>query len=328
MAQRLIDTKAPSEIMVLECQPKTIQPTEANPIELLIADKRSEATRRAYRADLCAFFCGEPSVIEVKRFVSQPAPKLALELTVYKNSLIQRGLAEATINRRLAALRSLIKLAHRLGYATSDGRGLVDSEKVVHYRDTRGVDIETLRQLLQAPDGNSAQGLRDAAILRLLCENALRRAEVCGLDVGDFSPSHHTLMLAGKGRGTQKQPITLSERCSTALVTYLLRSGHMTDYGGALFRNLDRRPRHHHQRLSSDGLYYLVQHYGEAIGVQNLTPHKLRHSAITAALDATGGDVRKVQRLSRHADLRTLSIYDDSRQDFQGEVTSLLSDLL
>lgn len=328
MNQFRLDTDSQQSLAVLETEFETLQPTEANPVELLIADKRSAATRRAYRADLCAFFCGEPAVAEVKRFVAQPASKLALELTVYKNSLIQRGLAEATINRRLAALRSLIKFAHRLGYATSDGRGLVDSEKVIRYRDTRGVDIETMRQLLQAPDENSVQGLRDRAILRLLCENALRRAEVCGLGVGDFSASQSTLMMAGKGRGTQKQPITLSERCSAAIVAYLLRSGHMTDGAGPLFRNLDRRPRHHRQRLSSDGLYYLIQQYGELIGVPNLTPHKLRHSAITAALDATGGDVRKVQRLSRHADLRTLSIYDDSRQDFQGEVTNILSELI
>ncbi len=44
-----------------------------------------------------------------------------------------------------------------------------------------------------------------------------------------------------------------------------------------------------------------------------LTPHKLRHSAITAALDATGGDVRRVQRLSRHARLETVMVYDDNR---------------
>ncbi|MBV9467904.1 MAG: tyrosine-type recombinase/integrase [Abitibacteriaceae bacterium] len=309
-------------------QPVNSAVEKINPFELLIADKRSEATRRAYRADLEAFFCGNPSVEEVGRFVAQPAAKIALELAVYKNSLLQKGLAEATINRRLAAIRSLLKLAHRLGYASTDGRNLVDSEKIIAYRDTRGVDLETLRQLLQTPGTGDLRGLRDTAILRLFCENALRRAEVYGLNVGDFSASQRTLMIAGKGRGTQRQPVTLSERGVEAIVGYLLRAGHATDQSGPLFRNLDHRPQHLRQRLTSDGLFYLVKSYGEAIGVKNLTPHKLRHSAITAALDATGGDVRKVQRLSRHADLRTLSIYDDNRSDFQGEVTGVLSDLL
>ena len=46
------------------------------------------------------------------------------------------------------------------------------------------------------------------------------------------------------------------------------------------------------------------------------------------ALDASEGNVRKVQKLSRHADLRTLTVYDDNRTDAQGEMTGLLSGLL
>jgi len=38
-------------------------------------------------------------------------------------------------------------------------------------------------------------------------------------------------------------------------------------------------------------------------------PHRLRHSVITAALDATEGNVRKVQKLSRHKNLNTLMVY-------------------
>jgi integrase/recombinase XerC len=49
---------------------------------------------------------------------------------------------------------------------------------------------------------------------------------------------------------------------------------------------------------------------------------------ITAALEATNGDVRKVQKLSRHSDLNTLMIYDDNRKNQQGEVTDLLADLV
>ena len=38
-------------------------------------------------------------------------------------------------------------------------------------------------------------------------------------------------------------------------------------------------------------------------------PHRIRHSVITAALDATEGNVRKVQKLSRHKNLNTLMVY-------------------
>jgi len=51
----------------------------------------------------------------------------------------------------------------------------------------------------------------------------------------------------------------------------------------------------------------------------------LRHAAITEALDITRGDVRAVQKFSRHRDLRTLTVYDDNRRDLAGEVAKLVA---
>ena len=57
-----------------------------------------------------------------------------------------------------------------------------------------------------------------------------------------------------------------------------------------------------------------------------ISPHRVRHSSITATLDATGGNVQAVQQLSRHAKPETLMRYDDNRKDLQGEVMGLLGD--
>ncbi len=312
---------------------------EHDPIALLLADKRSPATRRAYASDLAAFFGtpGQaPDRAAVAAFLSLTAPEVALRLATYKAGMLTAGLAEATVNRRLAAVRSLLKFSHRLGLAQTDGRGLVDSEKVTAYRDTRGTDLKALRRLLALPAELHGPGtlrtLRDGALLRLLAENALRRAEVCALSVGDFSLTEKRLYVLGKGRGSQKAPVTLSGKCAAALAAYLVAAGHAGDEAGPLFRNLDRRhtrtdPARAGGRLAPDGLHDLIAAYGDRLGLK-LSPHKIRHSAITAALDASGGDVRKVQKLSRHADLRTLTLYDDNRADHQGEMTGLLSGLL
>jgi len=44
-------------------------------------------------------------------------------------------------------------------------------------------------------------------------------------------------------------------------------------------------------------------------------------------LDASGGNVRAAQRLSRHTSLNTLQVYDDNRQDLQGEASEILASL-
>src|SRR4051794_29978685 len=250
-------------------------------LRLLLADKRSEATKRAYAADLRDFFGEDLSPREVEGFVTMPPAEIARLLATYKADLLDRGLAEATINRRLAAIRSLLKFCHRLGWSQTDGRSLVDGERVVAYRDTRGVALETVKKLYAAADTGDLAGLRDVALLRLLCENALRRAEVCALSVEDFRPAERRLYVLGKGKGTQKEPETLSDRTVEALTRYLTAAGHAAEPRAPLLRNVDPRPEYHGQRLTGDGIYHIVRDLGARVGLASLTPHKLRHTAIT-----------------------------------------------
>ncbi|MCC2671269.1 MAG: Site-specific recombinase XerD [Armatimonadetes bacterium] len=296
-------------------------------LTLLLADKRSEATRRAYAADLRDFFGQDLSPREVEQFVTQAPAEIARVLTTYKAELLQRGLTEATINRRLAAIRSLLKFCYRLGWSQTDGRSLVEGERVTAYRDTRGVSAEMVKKLFAVADTRDLTGLRDLALLRLLCENALRRAEVCSLDVADFQPLEKRLYILGKGKGTQKEPETLSDRAVEALQRYLNAAGHGADPKAPLLRNVDPRPEYNGLRLTGDGIYHIVRDLGARVGVPTLTPHKLRHTAITIALDLTDGNVRAVRDLSRHARLETLQRYDDNRRNFQGSVSEKLSNL-
>lgn len=296
-------------------------------LRLLLDDKRSPATKRAYAADLRDFFGEDLNPREVESFVTQSPAEIARLLATYKASLLERRLSEATINRRLAAIRSLLKFCYRLGWSQTDGRSLVEGERVVAYRDTRGVTAETVKKLFTVADTGDLTGLRDLVLLRLLCENALRRAEVCTLDVADFRALERRLYVLGKGKGTQKEPETLSERAVEALNRYLVAAGHGSLPEAPLLRNVDPRPEYNGQRLTGDGLYHIVQDLGARVGIPNLTPHKLRHTAITIALDLTNGNVRAVRDLSRHARLETLQRYDDNRQDFQGSMSNQLSNL-
>jgi integrase/recombinase XerC len=293
-------------------------------MSMLLADKRSENTKRAYKADLVDFFGREPTQEDLAAFFAQDQSSMAVCLNAYKADLLSKGIAEATINRRLAAVKSLLRYARRIGQCSVDPAGLVDAEKVKAYRDTTGIDQDAVKRLLQAPDTSTLRGKRDAAILRLLWENGLRRAEVCKLDITDLLPTEKRLYILGKGKGTQKEGVTLSERAVTAILEYLQADGRLGAADGPLFVTCDRRGQG--TRLTADGLYYTVNYYAKRAGIdKRLSPHRIRHSAITAALDATGGDVRKVQKLSRHAKIETLMIYDDNRKDAQGEVTDLLS---
>ena len=81
------------------------------------------------------------------------------------------------------------------------------------------------------------------------------------------------------------------------------------------------------RRLSGTDIFRILQGYADAAGVK-ISPHRVRHSAITAFLDVSEGDMRSAQSLSRHKDPRTLMIYDDNRQGLQGKATKALGTLL
>jgi integrase/recombinase XerC len=59
-----------------------------------------------------------------------------------------------------------------------------------------------------------------------------------------------------------------------------------------------------------------------------MSPHRVRLKARKAALDATGGNIRKVQKLSLNADPRTLMIYDDNRNKDLWSMSELLTLML
>lgn len=295
----------------------------------LLADKRSQNTRRAYARDLKDFFMittgRDPSAQLVAEFLGlERFAAIALVLK-YKAHLIERGLTEATVNRRLAAIKSLCRYAQKVGQCQWSLEE-IQGERIKSYRDTSGVAVDSFRQVLATCDRNTMAGKRNYAIFRLLWDNALRRGEVCKLNRADFDPDLRTLQILGKGRGTQAERVDLSQGTASAIGDWLAHAPLATPQA-PIFIALDNA--HFGHRLTGNAIYQLVREAAQACGFSKiLSPHRCRHSAITAALNATGGNVREVQKLSRHSKLETLLIYDDNRAGVQGKVSGLLGGLV
>ena len=297
----------------------------------LLADKRSENTRRAYARDLADFFTtmtGSPATPEnTQRFLSLSRGQANMTVADYKSKLIERDLAEATVNRRLAAIRSMVKLAKILGAV--DWELNVQGEREAKYRDTRGVAPSDVRAILSLCNLATLKGSRDYALLRLLWDNALRRGEIVKLNVGDFDAASRRLSILGKGKGSQKEHIDLSDKTAQALTGWLQARAEVQDgieASDPLFVAVDNATGG--ARLSSTAIYKTVRSYAKAAGiVRMLSPHRIRHSAITAALEATNGNVVAVQKLSRHSKIETVMVYEDNRRAYQGEVTNMLAAL-
>ncbi len=292
-----------------------------------LARSRSPHTKRMYRSNINAFFQSlgvEPTPPPLAQFLLLDSHQAFELVSQYHGSLVAQKLAPATINQKLAAIKSLVTYANQIGkchYTLTN----IKAEKLQSYRDTKGIPFDQFKLMLSAVDTSKLKGIRDLAILLLLWGNALRRSEVVNCDVRDYSAVSGELIITGKGKIGQPETITLGKTAIGALDTWLLARGEVTP-DSPLFGAV--HPGYWGHRLNTHSIYKLVQKYAQLAGIDKvMSPHRIRHSSITEALNLTNGDVRKVQKLSRHSNLNTLMLYDDNRQNLQGEVTSMLDDL-
>lgn len=281
---------------------------------------RTPRTLEAYGQDLRDFarWSGAKTSDEaVSAFLSRGKGEANITAHAYRADLLEHGLSPSSVNRRLAALRSLVKLARLFNLVdfTLDVEGV----KSKSYRDTRGPGRNGVRLLLdELEHRQDPKAKRDFALVRLLYDLGLRRGEAVALDLSDVDLKAGTVSILGKGR-TEKEALTLPDETKTALEAWVAARG---DEEGPLFVNFDRASKG--KRLTGRSVARFLAALGDAVGLK-VRPHGLRHAAITEALDKTNGNMRAVQRFSRHRDSRVLGLYDDNRQDLGGEVARLVA---
>ncbi|MEH1873055.1 tyrosine-type recombinase/integrase [Nostoc sp.] len=140
----------------------------------------------------------------------------------YRAILNEAGLSPNTINRRLAAIKSLITYGRKLGvcnYAVD-----VDSIPVQLYRDTSGVTEPEFLSVIRQCDRSFLVGKRDYALLLLLWGNALRRNEISTLDIRHFDTSRGTLSILGKGKQVRVR-VNLPKVTVIAITDWLIARG-------------------------------------------------------------------------------------------------------
>jgi integrase/recombinase XerC len=285
----------------------------------------SEHTKRTYASALNDFFLqitgARVNPLQIRDFLNLPSEQAIAVVLSYRSRLLDLNLSPNTINTRLAAIKSLVNHARKLsqcGFSLED----VASLKVESYRDTSGVEPDVYRRMIEAIDRETIGGKRDYAIMRLLWDNALRRSEVTAVNIEDFQSDKLWIMRKVK---IQKVAVDLAVKTQSVLAQWLsVRGGKPSE---PLFIALDNRA--YGKRLSGRSLGYLVERLAKDVDVsKRMSPHRVRHSSITAFLDLSDGNVRDARLLSGHAKLETLVIYDDRRKNVQGKVSSKLADLV
>ena len=235
------------------------------------------------------------------------------EIVSFKVRLKDLGMAVASINRNISALKSFYKyLAQE--FSTNNPVSAVASSKVPR----RLPKALTIKEITSLIDSTKREGdpisLRNHAIIELLYGTGARVSEIVGVDINDFAESDvegvaiTTLKLRGKG--SKERIVPLGSFAKNALDEYLVRirpnllsKSKSSRVETALFLN------QRGSRLSRQSAWQMISDAADATGLSGkVSPHVFRHSYATHLLDG-GADIRVVQELLGHASVTTTQIY-------------------
>jgi integrase/recombinase XerC len=276
---------------------------------------KSAATIRGYQADLADFAgfarssgldsSGGGHVVE--HLLSLSAGEANAFVLSYKTDMSdRRKLSAASVSRRLAAIRSVVKLAGMLGRVTwTIG---VASPRKEKRRDMRGPDPDELKAIKRSMkrDGNGPRARRDRAIVSCLYGLGLRRAEVAGLMLADVDFGASKLLVMGKGR-REKIAVELTPEVGRDVGDWVVVRG---SEPGPLFHRVDRVGSRGPLDLGT--FNRILRSAGLDAGmVGPLRPHGLRRAAITL-LFRRKKTLPQVTAFARHADPKTTMGYHDA----------------
>jgi site-specific recombinase XerD len=272
---------------------------------------RSSHTTQAYRLDLQQF---EKWFAGVNGDEMEPELITPTDLREFKHFLIEEEqLKPATINRKLASLRAFLKWAVGEGTIESVPRMPQGVEQVSSA--PKALDRREMNSLSRAVERHGSK--RDHAIILVLLNTGLRVNELSELNLADVEMTERKgKVVVRSGKGQKYREVPLNAEARRALLAYM--EARKEDRDSALFLSQQG------SRLGSRGVQDVVGKYGRLAGLEDLTPHALRHTFCTNLLRA-GTDIVTVAKLAGHADISTTSIYTQpAEKDLQKAVEGLV----
>jgi integrase/recombinase XerD len=225
------------------------------------------------------------------------------DVVTWLERLRARGLAPASVARRLSAVRGFYRHLVREGDARRDPTEHLDAPRSTRPL-PKALSPESARLLVEAPDTSRPAGVRDRAVLELLYATGMRASECLGLRGEDLNLAAGYVICTGKGSRQRLVPVGAEALAWVRRYLGEVRPRHTRRRdAGRLFVNPRGGP------LSRQSLWTLVRRAAAAAGLRRrVSPHMLRHSFASHLLEG-GADLRSVQAMLGHADISTTQIY-------------------
>ena len=275
----------------------------------------SKNTTDAYRNDLTGF----------SKFVAEQTGEGGMSskainhlvVTGFIADLNQRSYAKSTVARKVAAVKSFCAFLLDHGDITTNPTAQIDSPRAPKPVPKPMTTDEVDALLAEPKKFDSAEAVRDAAMLELMYATGMRVTELVSLNMDSLHLTPAPAWVRCLGKGSKERTLPVAHRATESLDSYLdegrptlLKNRPQT----ALFVN------HRGERLTRQGFWLILKGYAKSADITgHVTPHTLRHSFATHLLRG-GASVRDVQELLGHANVSTTQVYTQLADEHLREV--------
>jgi integrase/recombinase XerD len=307
----------PSESLIKISVDGQLTPFNSRTASPFVNKSISAETRRLYHRVIREFFA----------FVAFKHETLILaeDILKWRDDLMSKGRKASTVSLKLSVLRSFFEYLRAYGHVSLNPAStrLVPPPPIPEGLAGRALVSKEARHLFAGPDRGKPTGARDYAIILIMGRMSLRVGEVAALKSSSITWSHGRPILKFKVKGGRERTLPLPPDVKGAIEEYLRldrQRRKMLNTGGAeawLFQpHTNARTLVYNKPLSTRMIGKIVKKYADYAGLGDVSPHDLRRTAITRALDQ-GFSIREVQMMSGHKDIRSLMKYDHGRENLE-----------
>lgn len=261
---------------------------------ILVEKGLTKITLKNYQDDLKLFF----TLYHDKKDTSDLLGTDVLDFFRYQ---LSEGKSVSTALRRLSTLKSFYSYLlkeHIIKETIPDFESVHRPEHL-----PTCLSIEEVDDLLNAPNVETKDGLRDKAMLETMYASGLRVSELLNLELSRINLNSGVITVIGKGEKMRKVPV------GDFAIEYILK--YVNEVRNKMRKKKDKELflNKYGKKLSRQSFFKMVKKYAALAGItENISPHTLRHSFATHMLE-NNADLRVVQELLGHTNIATTEIY-------------------
>jgi site-specific recombinase XerD len=275
-------------------------------VEFFTANIRNRNTRVAYAQAIGAFL----------RWCERRAPLEQIHPSLIAAYLEQHSGSVPTVKQHLAAIRMLFDwLVVGQIVPVNPASSVRGPKHVVHRGKTPVLKADQARALLDSIDTRKIVGLRDRALLGVMCYTFSRVSATVAMRVDDYFQNGKRWWIRLHEKGGKRHEVPAHHNAEAYLDAYLGAASIAGHKKGVLFRSVNKRGQLTENPMTRTDALRMIKRRARAVGLPSSTCcHTFRATGITAYLE-NGGTIEKAQAIAAHESPRTTKLYDRTSDD-------------